>query len=241
MIPIFIVSNRSYSGKTFLALGLSLILAQQGYTVGYIKPIGRTPVKKGTNVYDADAVFIKEALSLPDPLDIISPFVLTYEAQNRILQRKIGDMRKRILGSFRSLRDRDFVIIGGGADLFDGALLQVNVLSLLEGMKAYAIIAESWMGEISMESLFGASMLLGENCAGGVINRVPVNALGHVKDTVKPFMEKKGVKIFGIFQKDSLLESLTVTTHRNPSRQGPVPRRPSGRICGKFLDRSHGC
>lgn len=210
MIPIFIVSNKSYSGKTFIALGLSLTLVEQGYKVGYIKPIGKTPVKTGGNVYDADALFIKEALSLSDPLDIISPFVLTYETQNLILRGKIKDARKRILGAFRSLRNRDFVIIGGGADLFDGALLQINALSLLEGMKAHALIVESWTGEVSMESLFGAWSLLGENCAGGVINRVPVSAFGHVKDTVRPFLEKKGVKIFGIFQRDSLLESLTV-------------------------------
>jgi BioD-like phosphotransacetylase family protein len=167
-------------------------------------------VKRGRRVYDADAVFIKEALSLPDPLEIISPFVLTYENQNLILQGKIRDAKKRILKAFRSLRNKDFVIIGGGADLFDGALLQINALSLMEEMRAHALIVESWMGEVSMESLFGASLLLGKNCTGGVINRVPMNAFGHVKETVKPFLEKKGVKIFGIFQKDSLLESLTV-------------------------------
>ncbi|MFA5352972.1 MAG: cobyrinic acid a,c-diamide synthase, partial [Thermodesulfovibrionales bacterium] len=63
MIPIFIVSSRSYTGKTFLALGLSLRLAEEGYRVGYCKPLGKTPVKKGRDVFDADAVFIKEALS----------------------------------------------------------------------------------------------------------------------------------------------------------------------------------
>jgi len=210
MVPIFIVSSRSYSGKTFIALGLGLTLAEQGYKVGYIKPVGKMPVKKGGNVYDADAVFIKEALSLHDPLDVISPFVMTYETQNLILRGKLKEVKKKILGAFRSLRARDFVIIGGGADLFDGALLQINALSLLEEMKAHALIVEAWTGEGSMESLFGASRLLGKNCAGGVINRVPMNALGYVKETVKPFMEKRGVKIFGIFQKDSLLESITV-------------------------------
>jgi BioD-like phosphotransacetylase family protein len=210
MIPVFIVSNRSYSGKTFIALGLGLALREQGYRVGYMKPIGKTPVKKDGNVYDADAVFIKEALSLPDALDIISPLVLTYEIQNLILQGKVKDAKKKILGAYRSLGKKDFVIIGGGADLFDGALLHINALSLIAEMKAHALIVESWMGDGSMDSLVGASRLLGKNGAGGVINRVPVSAFGHVSETVKPFMEKKGVKIFGIFKRDSLLESLTI-------------------------------
>jgi len=210
MIPIFIVSNRSHSGKTFLALGLALALAEQGHLIGYMKPIGKTPVKKGDRVYDADAVFIKEALSLPDPLDMISPFVLTYENQNLILQRKLKDVRKRVLGAFRSFSKKDFLIIGGGSDLFDGAILQINALSLLKGMKARVLLVESWMGEVSMESLFGAFRLMGKNCIGAVINRVPMNALAYVKETVVPFLEKKGVKVFGVFHKDTLLESLTV-------------------------------
>ena len=46
MIPIFIASTKSSSGKTFIALGLAIKLIGQGYKVGYIKPIGKTPVKR---------------------------------------------------------------------------------------------------------------------------------------------------------------------------------------------------
>jgi BioD-like phosphotransacetylase family protein len=211
MVPIFIVSNRSYSGKTFIALGLALVLKEQGYDVGYIKPIGKTPVKKGRHVFDADAVFIKEALSLPDPLPSISPFVFTYETQHLLMLGKIKEVKKQILSAFQSLKGKDIVIIGGGADLFEGSLLDINALSLLDEMKARALIVESWTGDIFMDSLFGASRLLGPHCAGGVINRVPVSAFAHVNNTVKPFMEKKGVKIFGVFQRDSLLESITIS------------------------------
>jgi BioD-like phosphotransacetylase family protein len=210
MVPVYIVSTRSYSGKTFVALGLALVLMEQGYDVGYIKPMGKTPVKKGRRVFDADAVFIKEALSLPDPLQSISPFVLTYETQHLLFQGKVRDVKKQILTAFRSLKGKDIVIIGGGADLFDGSLLGIHAPVLLKEMKARALVVESWMGDISMDSLFGASQLLGRGCAGGVINKVPANSFAHVTDTVKPFMEKKGVKLFGIFQKDSLLESITI-------------------------------
>ncbi|MEK6652682.1 MAG: phosphotransacetylase family protein [Nitrospirota bacterium] len=210
MIPIFIASTKSSSGKTFIALGLAIKLIGQGYKVGYIKPIGKTPVKKGTDVFDADAIFIKEALSLPDELDVISPFVLSYETQNLIFQGKVKDIRKQIMTAFKSLKNKDFVLVGGGADLFDGAILNINTLSLLEDMKAHALVVESWTGDVSADSLYGAAHILGERFMGGVINKVPVNSLNHVKDTVRPFLEKKGIKIFGVFQKDSVLESFTI-------------------------------
>ena len=210
MIPIFIASTRSYSGKTFIALGLAMKLIRQGHKVGYIKPIGKTPQKKGSDVFDADAVFIKEALSLPDPLNVISPFVLSYETQNLIFQGKVKDTRKQIMAAFKSLKSKDFVIIGGAADLFDGAILNIDSLSLIEDMKAQALIVESWAGDTSADSIFGAAHILGKRFIGGVINKVPVNSLNHVKDTVRPFLEKKGIKIFGVFQKDSVLESFTI-------------------------------
>jgi len=210
MIPILIVSSRGYSGKTFIALGLALKLMEQGYKVGYMKPLGKTPVKKGRDVFDADAVFIKESLSLTEPLHVISPFVLSYETQNLILQGKLKDVKKNIMTGFRSLKNKDFVVIGGGADPFDGAILEIDACSLLEGMKAHVLVVESWIGDGSVDSIFGISRLLGKRFSGGVINKVPANSIHHVREDVKPFLEKKGVKIFGVFQKDSILESLTV-------------------------------
>jgi len=51
MVPIFIASNTFYSGRTFISLGLALKLMEQGYKVGYIKPIGKTPVKTGKDIF----------------------------------------------------------------------------------------------------------------------------------------------------------------------------------------------
>jgi BioD-like phosphotransacetylase family protein len=39
---------------------------------------------------------------------------------------------------------------------------------------------------------------------------VPVNVTGYAKEAVKPFLEKQGVKVFGIFPRDKFLESVTV-------------------------------
>src|SRR5512144_2372315 len=107
MIPIFIASNTGYSGRTFVALGLAMKLIEQGYKVGYLKPYGRVPVKKGKNVYDADAVFIKETLGLEEPMDVISPFAQTYESQTLLFEGGLGDVKKDILGAFKALKKKD--------------------------------------------------------------------------------------------------------------------------------------
>lgn len=210
MIPIFVASNTGYSGRTFVSLGLAMKLIEQGYKVGYLKPIGKVPLKKGKEVYDADALFIKETLGLEEPLDVISPFVQTYESQTLLFEGGLRDVRKGVLEAFKSLKKKDFVIIGGAGDLFEGSLLGMNALSLLSDMKAYLLLVEPWRGEASADVLYGAYKLLGERFGGGVINKVPVSAVNHVKETVRPFMEKKGVTIFGVFPRDRALEAVTV-------------------------------
>ncbi len=210
MVPIFIASNTGYSGRTFISLGLSLKLIELGYKVGYIKPIGKIPVKKGKDVFDADALFIKDMLGLNEPLEVISPFILSYENQTLLFSGGVKDVKKRIMTAFRSLKNKDFVIIGGAGDLFEGSLLGIHALSLVDDMKANVLLVEPWRGELSADSLYGAYKLLGKQFVGGVFNKVPINTVGHVKETVRPFMEKKGVKIFGVFPKDHFLDSISV-------------------------------
>lgn len=210
MVPIFIVSNRNYTGKTFFALGLALELIGKGYKVGYIKPLGKTPVKIGRELYDSDSIFIKEALSLPDPLSIISPFVLGYENQNLLYAGGLPDVRKHVLDAIRSQTDKDFTIIGGAGDFFEGSSAGIDVLGLIEDTDARALMVEAWRGDISADTLFGAHRLIGKRFAGGVINKVPSNSMDHVKETVRPFLRKNGTDILGVFPKDSVMGSFTI-------------------------------
>lgn len=221
MNPIFIASNRSHTGKTFLALGLALKLIEDGYKVGYIKPVGKMPVKKGHEIFDADAIFIKDALSLPDDLSVISPFVFSYEQQNLLFEDKIKDVKKRIMDALNTQKDKDFVIIGGAGDIFEGAVLDIDAMSLIKEINARVLFVESWRGDSSIDTLFGSYKLLDKRFAGGVLNKVPVNALAHVKETVKPFIEKRGIPVLGVFPKDSLLESISIR-HLNETLNGRV-------------------
>ncbi len=210
MVPIFIASNTGYSGRTFISLGLAMKLKEKGYEIGYMKPIGMVPIKRDRYIYDADALFLKETLGLTEPLDVVSPFVLSYETQTLLYQGKIKNAKKQILAALHAFKNKDFVIIGGAGDLFEGALLNINALSLMADMKARVLMVEPWRGDKSADSLFGAYQVIGEHFAGAVFNKVPAHTVEHVKETVQPFLEKKGVRVFGVFPKDNFLESVSV-------------------------------
>jgi hypothetical protein len=210
MIPILIASSTGYAGRNFIALGLVMKLIEQGHKVGYMKPLGKTPVKKDRDVYDASAVFIKETLGLEEPLEAMSPFVQTYENMTLLLQGQLKEVNKKVVSACASMKSRDFVIINGSGDFFEGSLLGLETLSLATALKARVLLVEAWRGDISVDALFGARSLLGSRFLGGVLNKVPLNTLDHIKTTVRPFLEQKGVQLFGMIPKDAFLESVTV-------------------------------
>jgi BioD-like phosphotransacetylase family protein len=210
MVPIVVASNIGYAGRTFISLGLGLQLKDMGYKVGMMKPFGNVPVKVGKEVYDADAPFIKEILGLDEPLDAISPFVMSYEEQTLLFQGKIVDARKRVLAAYKSFKKKDFMFLCGASDLMEGSLLGIDAVSLAEEIKAKVLLVEPWRGDISADSLFGARAILGRRYAGGVLNKVPEATMGFAKDTIKPFLEKKGIPLYGIMPKDKFLESVSV-------------------------------
>ncbi|GAB5046650.1 DRTGG domain-containing protein [Thermodesulfovibrio sp. TK110] len=210
MIPIFIISNRAFTGKNFFALGLALTLKERGFKVGYIRPLGRIPIKKGEEIFDEEAVFIKELLGLEEPLSVISPFVFTYETQYRLFEGADLKVKERVLNSFSKQSNKDFVLVVGPNNIFEGFALGIDSISLLKETDGRVIAIQHWDSELAMDDVFGIRHLTLDKFIGAVINKVPPEQFLHVKEKVIPFMEGKGIKVLGVFKKDKFLEAVTV-------------------------------
>ncbi len=210
MIPIFIISNRAFTGKNFFALGLALTLKEKGYNIGYMRPLGRIPIKKGSEIVDEEAFFITEMLELNDPLNIISPFVFTYEAQYRLLNGEDLGVKDKVKEAFLKQREKDFVIVVGANNIFEGYSLGIDSISLIEEIKGNVLAIQHWDSDLAIDDILGIKVLIKDRFIGAVINKVPPEQIHHVKEKVVPFLEGKGVKVLGVFKKEKILESVTV-------------------------------
>ncbi|MEW6109388.1 MAG: phosphotransacetylase family protein [Nitrospirota bacterium] len=207
---LYIASMRGFSGKSLITLGLGLMLKDAGYKVGYIKPFGRIPQKHKNMIIDADAEFMRTALDIQEPPDVVSPFVVTFEIQNSLLRGKSSDRFDKVKNALNSIKDKDIVLIGGAADLFEGAVFGINGFRLISHLRPKTLLVEPWNGDSSIDSIVGASELLKNNFIGAVINKIPESAHDYIKKSVRPFLGKKGINIFASLHRDILLDSITV-------------------------------
>lgn len=207
---LYIASMTGFSGKSLITLGLGLLLREAGYRVGYIKPFGKIPMKHNDSIIDADAEFMRKSLSVSEPPEIVSPFVLTFELQNSVLSGSPSDNLEKIKTAAASIADKDIVLVGGAADLFEGSVFGINSLRIISHLHAKTIVIEPWNGESSIDSVLGARELLGESFIGVVINKIPEHAHDFIKKSVRPFLEKLGIPVYAALHRDILLDSITV-------------------------------
>lgn len=207
---LYIASMAGFSGKSLVTLGLGLTLKEQGLRIGYVKPYGRIPTKEGKRIFDADADFMRKSLGVSEPMSVVSPFVVTYEVQTNALKGKASDRFEEVKKSFSSIQDKDLVIVGGAANLFEGVLFGIDGMRLISHLKARALLVEPWSGDGSIDTILGAKELLGRNFCGVVINKIPEAAHDYLKKSVRPFLEQRGIAVFAILHRDILLDSITV-------------------------------
>lgn len=208
---LYIGSTARYSGKSLITIGLGLKLKKDGYRVGYFKPLGKTPLTLGDTVVDYDAEYMKRVLGLDDPLDRISPVVLTRDLVARGLRGEVEGMRDRVKDAYEQVsRGKDIVLIGGSQGLAEGSFLGISGLSLIKALNASALIIDPYHEEVCVDCLLAAREVLRDRLAGIVLNRVPPKGMEYVSEMILPYLEKQGFEVMGVFPQDRLMDAISV-------------------------------
>jgi len=211
MRTLFIGSTVGNSGKTMITIGLAPALQENGYKVGYFKPLGKQPTMVGGKVVDSDAQFLKEALHLAEPLEHICPVVVTQDLFFRALHGDAGDVRSRIQKAFDVVSaGKDVLLMGGAGTLADGGFLGVPTLSLVKDYKAPVLLVDPYHNEVCIDYILMAREILGDTLMGVVLNRVTSQSLPEVEQIVVPFLASKGIEVLGVIPLDRLLDAVTV-------------------------------
>lgn len=211
MKTLVIASIYDYSGKTMIALGIGKRLQADGFKVTYMKPLGKYPVTVNGTVVDSDAAFMYDVLGLDDPLEFVSPVIMTKELIAHAYRGEDLKLQDRIIQAYDKLsRDKDVLIMGWAGTLNQGHLVGVCIKDLVDRLDARVIVPYKCQEEMFVDDLLSLVDILGDKIVGVVLNQLEFSMIEQVKEHVVPFLEDKGLNVLGIFLSDPIIMSVTI-------------------------------
>jgi uncharacterized protein len=209
---IYVTSTEKFSGKSALCAGLLRRFQRDGFAVGYMKPVSATARIVGERVKDEDAVFMKETFGLTDPLELITPVLLTEQKVKEILSGGEHDLTGTVRSAFETIsQGKEVMVLEGGGSLREGWIVNLAPPHTSDLLHTRELVIVPYMNDLQLvDDLITARLRLKDSLLGGVINSVPRHRLEFVRDLVIPFVEKHGVPIYAILPRERILLSVSV-------------------------------
>ena len=211
MRTLVISSTTPYSGKSLVGLGLGLRFRKDKIAFSAMKAVGTIPVKVGSIYTDEDIFFFKKATEVDDPIELLSPVVMTHDLIMKAYKGELRGCEKKILDAHKKLsKGKDLVLIGTGGDLHTGMSLGVSLPNIIKKLDAKVILVDRYQPESCIDSILGARDFLKDRLIGVILNYVSPANLSYIRTRIVPFLEKRGVDVLGIIPRDRLLDSISV-------------------------------
>jgi len=181
VVTLFVTSLSSGAGKTAICAGIGKHLIAQGKKVGYMRPLIGAPPS------GADALFMKEVLSLQEPLEALCP-AFTNENQ------------------FTAGFKKAFDSIAGGKDV---VIVEGSGAGIPRATSAWVVMVITY-DELQDAKVASVYKSFGQQAAGIAVNKVPTSQLGRIKTEVETNFIKSGIGLLGVLPEDRVLVTLSI-------------------------------
>lgn len=204
------IMGTAESGKTSVAVGLALKFRQEGYRVGYFKPVGSVGVTSPKA--DEDGLLMKEILHMEQPIETIVPYLAgpTYLSGYRNPCESLRSIRQ----AYEAVAEgKELVIIGGASFPHIMGCLGLDAVSLALEFQAAPLFTINITNDFSIDqAIFIDSFLAckGLNVLGNVFHNVPLPLLAKTEGIYRPILEERGFHTLGIIPKKQDMTAPTV-------------------------------
>jgi len=213
---IYVTSTQAFSGKSAVCVGLLRRFQQDGFKVGYMKPVSTSARVVHDRLIDEDAHFVKYTFGLTDKVETMEPVLLTDPQVASVLAGEKDDFAAKVQSAFQTIAEgKDVVVLEGGASLREGWIVNLAPPHVSNLLGAPELIVVPYANDLQLvDDLITARVRLGDSLVGGVINSVPSRRMEFAEDQVKPYVESHGVPILAILPKEQVLLSASVAELR---------------------------
>lgn len=213
MNALYVTSVEPFIGKTALCLALGRRLQQDGYRVGYLKPMSVQPWRTPEGTWaDEDAAFVRTVLKLEVPLEEMSPIIVTGAELRQRMAGAAEDLVERVrCAAAQAGKGKDVLLLEGGSSLRQGYTMGLSNVHLAEVLGAPILVLVRYRDEMQVtDDALASRARLGTLMQGVILNRVPQEALEYIETHARPFLEREAVRVLGVLPSVPRLSALTV-------------------------------
>jgi len=211
MKALYIASQETFSGKSAVCAGLGYRLIDDGFTIGYMKPVSTTAKYVRGQVVDEDAEFMRQALALREASDDIAPIGLTIRHVEQILAGNGEDYATRLKEAFgRVSKGKDVVLLEGTSGICEGSIVGLTASDVIELLDAEVVLTVRYVNDLVVDAALGWKKQLGERLVGVVINAVPHGRIAFVEESVVPFLKNADIATLAVLPQERVLLSISV-------------------------------
>jgi BioD-like phosphotransacetylase family protein len=105
----------------------------------------------------------------------------------------------------------ELLLLEGGASLREGYSVGLPTPQVAEALDSTVLVVVKYRGEIRlMDDILASQKRLGATLGGVLINHVPPEASGFVSEAAVPYLEARGIPVFGVLPEERGLAAMTV-------------------------------
>lgn len=213
MNPILITSTDESTGKTAIALALALAARERGDTVGYMKPKGTRLQSAVGKTLDEDPLLARELLDLDADIADLEPVVYsrTFVEQTMRGREDLDELHAQVRESYEALaEDTDVMILEGGGSFVAGGVAELTDADVAELLDARSVLVATYEDPTDVDAVLSAARHLGDRLAGVVFNGVADADLDTLVEDAIPFLEGRGIPVFGALPRVQELAGVAV-------------------------------
>lgn len=210
---ILVASLEASTGKTAITLALARIAREAGDSVGYMKPKGTRLESNVGKTMDEDPLLARELLDLDAEIQDLEPVVYspTFIEQAMRGREDVAELQARVTEAFETLAaDRDRMFVEGGGEYDLGGIVDLTDADVAELLDARVVLVTPYEVPGDIDDILAAADAFGDRLAGVVFNDVADAVYDAVETDVAPFLEGRGIPVFGVIPNERTLSGVTV-------------------------------
>ncbi|MFW9956798.1 MAG: DRTGG domain-containing protein [Candidatus Odinarchaeota archaeon] len=211
-----VITGDTVTGKTMVAIALANKLRARGSTVGYFKPSGIKSFAHSTHEMDVDedAAVMKEILGMEEQLNCICPIVRHMSSYDELLRISKDELKERIQSCHAHIsKNRDYVIIEGEQSPWRLMHVGLSTLDITRELGATVICLVNFPDFSAIDDILLQKELFknyGTERIGVILNLVPPMLKKVVNESIRPFLEERGIIFCGVLYNNRELFSPTI-------------------------------